>query len=61
MEETELAELPERIDYEELTLAELDAAARAPTPEQQRLHLDRASELAAAGEAARRDDPLLPD
>jgi hypothetical protein len=45
---------PEHIDYEKLTLAALDAAACAATAEQRRLHLDRASELATAGEAARR-------
>jgi hypothetical protein len=61
MKETELAELPDRLEYEKLVLAELDAAAGARSPEQRRRHLDRASELAAAGEAARRGEDCLAD
>jgi len=40
-------------DYEKLTIAELDAAARSTTSEKRRAHLDQAAVFAALGERAR--------
>ena len=40
-------------DYEKLTIAELDAAARSATPETRRAHLDQAAVIATLGERAR--------
>jgi hypothetical protein len=60
MKGSNLAE-PRHIDYEKLTLAELEAAAEASTAEQRRLHLNRASELATAGETARRTEICFPN
>ena len=40
-------------DYEKLTIAELDAAARSATPEKRRAHLDQAAIFATLGERAR--------
>lgn len=40
-------------DYEQLTVAELEAAARSTTIEERRAHLDQAGIYAALGERAR--------
>lgn len=40
-------------DYEKLTIAELDAAARSATSDKRRAHLDQAAIFAALGERAR--------
>lgn len=40
-------------DYEKLTIAELDAAARSTTLEKRRAHLDQAAIFATLGERAR--------
>ena len=40
-------------DYEKLTVAQLDAAARSTTMEKRRAHLDQAGIYAALGERAR--------
>jgi hypothetical protein len=51
---TDLPKESKSTDYEELTLAALDAAAKASTRHEQQVYLDRAAMLAAEGEAARR-------
>lgn len=51
---TDLPKEPKSTDYEELTLAGLEAAAKASTRHEQQVYLDRAAVLAAEGEAARR-------
>jgi hypothetical protein len=45
------------IDYERMTLAELEFASQAATPDQKRFHLNQASVFAALGEKQRGAHP----
>ncbi|MEG3163060.1 hypothetical protein U1701_00460 [Sphingomonas sp. PB2P19] len=49
------------IDYEILTLTELEAAAKSTTADQRRAHLDQAGIFAAAGEADHRSRARSPE
>lgn len=49
-----MSELLEMIDYEQLALAELEAAARSPSAEKRNAHLNQAAVFAARNEAVRR-------
>lgn len=52
-----MSDTPPIRDYEKLTVAELDAAARSSTMEKRRAHLDQAGIYAALGEGARETPP----
>lgn len=45
------------IDYERMTLAELELASQAAIPDQKRIHLNQASVFAALGEKQRDSHP----
>jgi ferric-dicitrate binding protein FerR (iron transport regulator) len=49
----EMQNMPKLLDYERLTLAELSAAAVAPSLEQRRVHLDQASVFATLSERSK--------